>query len=80
MTHEELIELVSKGTMEQDNRDFSIKVAVDSAKALLTVVRLHQPNQYGHCLGCPTHGDVGCYLDNDWKYCPTIQIIQEALV
>ena len=80
MTHEELVELVSKGTMEQDNRDFSIKVAVDSAKALLAVVELHKPccdnlNELhrGYC--------VFCSQTKLTQYpCPTIEAIEKALV
>lgn len=72
MTYEELLDLI-------DKFDAAGMVNEPAVKALRAVVRLHQPNQYGHCLGCPTHGDVGCYLDNDWKYCPTIQVIHKAL-
>ena len=81
MTREELIELVSKGTMEQDNRDFSIKVAVDSAKTLLSVLELHKPTGLSWSdetkeYYCATCGDVA------WvPYpCQTIQAIEKALV
>ena len=73
MTHEELIELVSKGTMEQDNRDFSIKAAVDSAKALLSIIELHKP--LVHALP-----DETCWACQDLYPCPTIQAIEKELV
>ena len=80
MNRQELIDLVSTGTMEEDNRNLSIKVAVDSAKALFAVIELHKPccdnlNQFhtGYCLFC-TETKLTKYP------CPTIQAIEKALV
>ena len=73
VSRKELAELVSKGTMEQDNRDFNIKVAVDSAKALLSIIELHKP--LVHALP-----DETCWACQDLYPCPTIQAIEKALV
>lgn len=75
MTHEELLQKLADIAHNKDAHE----ARNDYLLALLAVVKLHQPNEYGHCLGCPTHGDIGCYLDNDWKDCPTIQAIEKEL-
>lgn len=47
--------------------------------ALYATMELHKPNEYGNCLGCPTHGEFACGLDNEWKHCPTIRAIEAEL-
>ena len=80
MPHKELLAKIEVFIAEfcEDEEDFCD--VCSPWKALRAVANLHQPNEYGHCLGCPTHRDVGCYLDNDGKDCPTIQIIEENLL
>ena len=72
MTHNELRDYI-------DGFDAAGMVNDPAVKVLRAVVELHQPNEYGNCLGCPTHGEFACGLDNDWKYCPTIRAIEKEL-
>lgn len=78
MNHKELIDLVFTGTMEEDNRNFSIKVAVDSAKALLEILELHSPDYdevNGYVCGQCSEGEYWIPYP-----CKTVESIEKALV
>ena len=76
MTNEELLQKINDRLNECTTHDYA---PANLAIALRKVVELHKPNEYGNCLGCPTHGEFACGLDNEWKHCPTIRAIEAEL-
>ena len=79
MTHDELLAKIDGWTPAfwsiQDYKSVQ-NIARLQHSALRAVVELHKPNEYGRCLGCPTHGSFECGLETG---CPTIQAIEKEL-
>lgn len=71
MTHDELLAKIAKLSITPETN----VVPSELATALLAVVELHKPDDYGWC-GCAT-GDP--YLDTAYP-CSTIQAIEKELV